>query len=374
MSKNEIGVCAVCGELKKMSFEHFPPKCSGNNVPVKIQDYRHLFPFEDNPNLDGKSSTLNKGFGGYRLCEKCNKDTGSWYAEEYCYVANKMSIILSEERKKNLSDNYIIPLKPLNFIKQVMTMFLYADRALGAIRMIVKETDFILNKETTLISDNVKIFMGVVPYKDYKSIGLSIIGDFSENIITTKAYLSCYPFTFSLFTDEPIDVEAMTDITYFKNFKYNENADIEFILYKKFVRTYKEAVDIVVEFWLKNTFRVFHTYIIPDDINEFLNSEIIKALTEEEIFKVLYLKKHGFNNNSMQLFKSKLHDILMQFEDKNYIENECYVYNNNPNRILEIVCKEAKINSIFLPKKANTCIGNDHKVRLQDDRGDTHLI
>ena len=32
----EISRCHICGEIKRMTFEHIPPKSSGNSTPAKI--------------------------------------------------------------------------------------------------------------------------------------------------------------------------------------------------------------------------------------------------------------------------------------------------------------------------------------------------
>ena len=42
--KNKIvkeGICAPCGEFKKLSFEHVPPKSAFNNKPLFVQTHGH---------------------------------------------------------------------------------------------------------------------------------------------------------------------------------------------------------------------------------------------------------------------------------------------------------------------------------------------
>jgi hypothetical protein len=92
MGKVIEGECGLCGEFKPLSFEHVPPRSAFNDKPVFVQSFEHLYNKESH--VYGKRMRSNRGFGGYTLCELCNNNTGSWYANDFAEFAQQgMNII-----------------------------------------------------------------------------------------------------------------------------------------------------------------------------------------------------------------------------------------------------------------------------------------
>lgn len=58
---NKTGICHICLEEKKLSFEHFPPESCLNDGKVKIAN-----------------KISQRGIGDYTLCDSCNNNTGRW--------------------------------------------------------------------------------------------------------------------------------------------------------------------------------------------------------------------------------------------------------------------------------------------------------
>ena len=171
MKKNNQGYCAVCGNFGKLSFEHVPPQAAFNNKPIFIQTYEHLS--DSNPFLHGKKMTSNKGFGGYTLCELCNKTTGSWYAKDFAIFAQQgMEIINKAEPKHFIKGVYLI--KPLNVIKQILTMFMSADKG-GHLRSQKSLVNFILKKEETGFPEKYSIFLYSTLSSVKRMMGYSVI-------------------------------------------------------------------------------------------------------------------------------------------------------------------------------------------------------
>lgn len=88
-NKEKFGVCHICGQYKKLSYEHIPPKGSFNPLHQRLYTLdalanvpppRNLPPW-DTSGLQYKS--FQKGTGGFTLCEDCNSFTGSKYGEAY---------------------------------------------------------------------------------------------------------------------------------------------------------------------------------------------------------------------------------------------------------------------------------------------------
>ena len=78
MAKPIFGICHICGEHKKLSFEHVPPKAAFNDSPILRSSFERIAMGENLDDLGG--SVQQRGSGAHTLCEKCNSDTGAWYA------------------------------------------------------------------------------------------------------------------------------------------------------------------------------------------------------------------------------------------------------------------------------------------------------
>jgi hypothetical protein len=222
-SKNIEGTCALCGQFKKLSFEHVPPKSALNNKPIFIQTFDHIM--DKNSRVFGKKMTSNKGFGGYTLCETCNNDTGDWYARDFSdFIQQGMSII--ENTKKGtyaIKGTYII--KPLNVLKQILTMFMSADKS-GYLRSQTALPDFILEKEKTGTPVKFKIFLYSTLSHLKRMFGYSMVYD---DILGIQKWseINFQPFGYFLAEESQAAHKHMCDISSFGNYKYDEMAKIE---------------------------------------------------------------------------------------------------------------------------------------------------
>jgi len=88
--KMKNGICHICLEVKKLSYEHFPPKTCFNNEKVIIGD-----------------KISQKGVGDYTLCEQCNNNTGAWYVPEYEKLIKAIAYVLCKDKNKFDSDSSI---------------------------------------------------------------------------------------------------------------------------------------------------------------------------------------------------------------------------------------------------------------------------
>lgn len=124
------GFCHICGEYVELTFEHIPPKQSGNCSQVnEISGDVLMACFADIERLPWdlkglKYKQKQKGMGKHTLCQRCNNNTGSWYGEDYVIFSNTMAALLAKERPQpNMGVSFTIEMRPLNFIKQVLSLF-----------------------------------------------------------------------------------------------------------------------------------------------------------------------------------------------------------------------------------------------------------
>ncbi|MGJ8744433.1 hypothetical protein [Polaribacter sp.] len=214
MIKN--GICRLCGNNAKLTFEHIPPKGAFNSSPVYFQDAENLSD-KSNYKYGGKKRS-NKGAGGYHLCKSCNNNTGSWYANNYIDFVKLGAYVMTHRVYAN---NFICAeytIKPLNVIKQILTMFIALESS-GYLIKIAGLREFILNKHNQALPTNIKIFMYMT-----SSIKLRNALSWSnvDGVFRTFGEISYIPFGFHISIDSPPINRPFCDITSFSKQKFNE--------------------------------------------------------------------------------------------------------------------------------------------------------
>jgi hypothetical protein len=240
-----MGKCRICSREGKLSFEHVPPQKAYNQETVI--EYT-LETRVRNQKVKGKQRQ--GGIGEYTLCEKCNPDTGSWYGTEYgrwATMAFDALNILSNNPDILSSKNAIaITLKdvyPLRFLKQVITCLFsvisispssdFADNNPELVK-------FILDKNQTNLPETYNFYLSLYRKPSILrrfplagKLTLSYNKDMSGNIIpgTTKtksesvfSEMAHPPFALVMTHGTPFP--DATNISYFKNFRYDEYVDL----------------------------------------------------------------------------------------------------------------------------------------------------
>jgi hypothetical protein len=110
--------CRVCGLLKEMSEEHIPPQSAYNDQQVMFKTLQDEFGFSGK-----RYSKSPNGIKRYSICETCNNSIGGDYGTAFVEWTRQACIWLDKLGGQNaLFLHYDI--KPLNVIKQIMTMTL----------------------------------------------------------------------------------------------------------------------------------------------------------------------------------------------------------------------------------------------------------
>lgn len=224
MTKKKIteGNCALCGELKKLSFEHVPPAAAFNNKPIFIQNHEHLT--DQSSYVYGKKMKSHKGFGGYTLCEACNNNTGDWYARDFAEFAYQgMGIVQEKEPRYIIKGTYKI--KPLNVIKQILIMFMSADNS-GHLRSQENLVEFLLNKESVGIPEKYRIHLYSTLSAKKRMMGYSVV---YNPILGVQKWseINFQPFGYLLSEDSKPAHKHMCDITNFGKINYDKELSVE---------------------------------------------------------------------------------------------------------------------------------------------------
>ncbi len=214
--KSVIGKCKLCGMEKELTFEHVPPHKAFNDSAVKILSAEDSIKMvcslpNELPNmlLDVKGRIQQRGSGDFYLCRECNNNTGTWYVNEYVYLANIMSVAILEARKEQYK-SCSCELKsfgPLKFFKAVMTMFCdinvdcFGDDSLR---------QFLLNKESMEFNHDrysVYFYLSKGPFlRIHKICGMF---DIYSGRSTLLSEISACPLGFILYIDKPDSVNPV---------------------------------------------------------------------------------------------------------------------------------------------------------------------
>ena len=240
MVKKNEGYCHICGEYTELTFEHIPPKQAGNRSQVnEISGDILISSFADIKRLPWDLSGLKykqkqKGMGKHTLCQSCNNNTGSWYGEDYIIFSNTMAALLVKEKPQpNMGVSFTIEMRPLNFIKQVLSLFC----SINKYPLNKNISDFILQKESNeFIYDEYILSMFLYIGSFQKFLGTSALcslpdkGDDKLKAIFVSE-ICTYPLGFCLYKrSEDLKDIIGTDITYFTNYSIDESSEVEISL------------------------------------------------------------------------------------------------------------------------------------------------
>ncbi len=224
--KRVSGECRLCGFIGPLSFEHIPPEAAFNGLRGKAFTFDQLF-------LNKRGYQIfQHGFGDYSLCERCNNNTGSWYGKSYIdfayqCVATKKSI----EEEHLPIDKVLFSIYPLRILKQIITMFFTVNHVVFK-DMYPLLKDFILSKESQCFPDGLRIYSYLVEDMISTRISPGIVGMISmttgeTNLFSEFAYP---PLGYILSYDNGNFDNRLLDITFFKNYGYDEQVNLNLSL------------------------------------------------------------------------------------------------------------------------------------------------
>jgi hypothetical protein len=222
MAKPIFDTCHICGELKKMSFEHVPPEAAFNDQRIIRTAFLEMLAAENLDELKGKYQQ--RGAGAYTLCEKCNSDTGAWYADAYARWARQaMAYVISTRGRPSLQLPY--NLFPLRVLKQVVCMFFSVNGShfqKGQADLV----RFVLNKEMKFFPSHVRVLAFYTFSDRSRSVGTTAVvhgmGS-SQSKMHVLSEVTFPPFGFVMTMDScPPPGTHFCDMSSFCEFEYRD--------------------------------------------------------------------------------------------------------------------------------------------------------
>lgn len=220
--KKQDGICKLCKEHKKLTFEHFPPRSAFNKNTryswISTEEY-----LTRNP-LDRKHKGIVRqgGVGRYCLCRECNTFLGINYVRSYQDWAESCMYVCQKMKEKEYIEVTFMEVNPLRILKQIISIFININ------------TLHFTNKHPELLEFVRNPLCAELPRKYKVYAYLNIEGNLRQfaytytNKVATIVEFAFPPIGFVLNIDNPSLLgpnERVTEITEFKNFtdsKYNQ--------------------------------------------------------------------------------------------------------------------------------------------------------
>ena len=223
MSKNgKLGVCNICGQHKKLTFEHVPPQSAMNASKVLVASADHYWNRGPGQGQKATGQEKKRGYGKTSICAKCNSDAGRWYVPAFASWCRQASQF--RENSGGASAIYhFTDLSPLPVIKQISTMFLalHGNELAGPNKEALRR--FVLNRGASHLPPAIRFWVYFVapgPLRDTPVCA-------TLNVVTGKctigAEFSFPPFGYMItLGSEPEEKHRLEEITHFTHYEESE--------------------------------------------------------------------------------------------------------------------------------------------------------
>lgn len=242
--------CRLCGEWRKMTYEHVPPERAFNDRPRLFQSLQDK--------LRKRNYTkYRKGIGLYSLCEQCNNTTGGNYGGAFVEWA-KQGLEWLELIAENDIETFTFTIQPLNVLKQVCTMAI-ASMSIVSLKKHEDLRRFVFNKDSQYMPYNYGIYVYLAENEKPRFASDIVTSTFSSNSVT-MVYLEIAipPFGYCVVSQrsgispEKIRQHRLYPIEWFWGYALNETATVELRLPKLPVNTvfpldYRTETQVVQE-------------------------------------------------------------------------------------------------------------------------------
>lgn len=214
------GPCHLCGTQGPLSFEHVPPKSAFNNQSV----VESLLAQALDRGIDEppRGRINQRGAGAYTLCDRCNNNTGNWYADafsKWCYQGADV-LIRSDFKPRLIYLHYILPLRVL---KQIYTMCFSTNTPRWRNNHPELEA-FVLNRERQWLNPRYRVFVYYNFEGTYRRIGnqMAMVNLYKGPDVIQVIEISHPPFGYVVTTNGTCPDQRLYEITHFRRYTYDE--------------------------------------------------------------------------------------------------------------------------------------------------------
>jgi hypothetical protein len=218
-----------------------PPERAFNNRRVLEADIHRLIGKDLEEEADQPQGKFNqRGAGGFTLCETCNNNTGSWYANDYIDLVQRTYHIPIQMHPNGVASISVL-CRPHNVLKQILTMFC---SACGPSLATDHDRRYLLNRLSSDLPPDKRFYLSFFDPHDSiatRQSGVSHRTDLSGQFDSYSEI--CFPpFNSVMALKGSSPDPRLYDITWFARYRVNEEAWVPLSLASLAVATYLPGV------------------------------------------------------------------------------------------------------------------------------------
>lgn len=218
--KRPEGSCHLCGRYGPLSYEHVPPARAFNTRPVVESPL--LEGLDDDLDAPPRGKINQRGAGAFTLCEKCNNNTGAWYADDFAQWCGQGADVLvrSDFKPRLIYLHYIFPLR---ILKQIFTMCFSTNSA----RWRLKHPDleqFVLDRDRRWLNPQYRVFVYYNAEGCFRRVGnrMAMINLYRGPGVIQVTEISHPPFGYVVTADGTCPDDRLFEISHFRRYAYDE--------------------------------------------------------------------------------------------------------------------------------------------------------
>jgi hypothetical protein len=220
-----FGLCHLCLEETKLSFEHVPPEKAFNGTRLRS------FGMDDWLKSDGElpprgGRISQRGVGAYTLCEPCNNNTGGWYGREYVDWAIGLWGALAQIPVS--LPEVLIGVQnrlPLRFLKQACAMFFSVNDPKSFATRHDDLVRFVLNKESREFPHDIDVCLGLYRGPIARAAGVTGKLEIASGMTELVSEVAYPPFALRLISNSGPN-DRIGSIAHFRNYGFNDRTDL----------------------------------------------------------------------------------------------------------------------------------------------------
>lgn len=195
--RNQVDRCNICGKVEELSWDHVPPKSSGNNVEINVNTlYKGL------PTENSYQRKYQNGIKFRSLCKGCNMNLLSRYDDAYKKFIEDIKQLM--ETSITLPATVQIPVEINKILRAVCGHILAAKNHYDDVNTIDKELRKFVLDEAYKINPNFKLYYWIYPYKTVCIVRDVFVKGYSDKVsFPTRplSSLASFPIAFILEPD-----------------------------------------------------------------------------------------------------------------------------------------------------------------------------
>ena len=221
MKRKENDKCNICGNITKLTWDHVPPKASGNNVEVNVNTlYKGL------PTDTSFQKKYQSGIKYRSICDKCNNELLSKYDVSHRDFIEDIKQLL--KTSISLPEVVHIPVKINKVCRAICGHLLAAKNFYDDQCRVDKDLrEYILNEKVT-ISSKYGLYYWIYPYNTICIVRDIVVKSFSGKIAFPEkmiSSISSYPIAF-IIEDGTTNKCGLIDLLKFTTDDINEVVNV----------------------------------------------------------------------------------------------------------------------------------------------------